>query len=152
MNDKVTVTKIRTGCAYNQNCIKYVIRFSGTLVDQGQYKIIPGLDKPLKGDFDPSTQASLVKFEQSTIQAPGGSLFYDAIPFEFLRTYVEEPQIIVKVDNEPAVCHSINCNFKYIVAQAKVSTFAYDDTIKELTLTGVTLPNGKNIISIKFAL
>jgi len=44
---------------------------------------------PLKGNN--------LKFESKTIYPYGTNLFYNPVPFEFLKTFEEKPQLIVNV-------------------------------------------------------
>lgn len=57
-----------------------------------------------------------------------------------LETFEETPQMLVEVDDMPAVCHSRDCGFKYIPAVGEVSGFTFDDATDKLTITGTGLP------------
>lgn len=80
------------------------------------------------------------------------NLFYEPIPFEFIRTYEEEPQLIVTVNDVPAVCHNLSCNFTYVEPVGEITAFTYDHSTKVLVITGTDLPNvTSNISSVDFA-
>ena len=80
-------------------------------------------------------------------------MFYEGIPFEFLRTYETEPQVIVTVNEEPAVCHNLTCGFKYIEPTGEISSFTFDESTKKLVITGVDLPSViEDITSVEYAL
>jgi hypothetical protein len=70
----------------------------------------------------------------------GTNLFYTPIPFEFLKTYEEKPQVIVTVDNEPTPCHNMTCDFTYVPPVGKVLSATYDSITKRLIVIGVDLP------------
>ena len=74
--------------------------------DPGQFEIMSSTSTPLTG--------TNITFIQKTIVPYGKSLFYEPVPFEFLKTYEEKPQVVVKVDDLPAVCHNMTCDFSYI--------------------------------------
>ena len=47
---------------------------------------------------------------------------------------------MVTVDNEPAACHNMTCDFTYVAPVGKVASATYDATTKKLVVTGVDLP------------
>jgi hypothetical protein len=69
------------------------------------------------------------------------NLFYEPIPFEFLRTFEEKPQLIVTVNDVPAVCHNLTCDFNYIEPVGEITNFLFNHVTKVLTIEGVSLPN-----------
>ena len=70
-----------------------------------------------------------------------------------LRTYETEPQLIVSVDNLPAVCHNLTCDFTYILPVGEVTAFTFDEATSKLVLTGVELPSViADISKVQFAL
>jgi hypothetical protein len=59
----------------------------------------------------------------------------------------------VTVDDVPAVCHNLTCNFTYTEPVGEVTGYSYNDVTKRLTLEGTSLPNvTANISSVYFAL
>jgi len=66
-----------------------------------------------------------VVFNQSKAINASTDLFFEAVPFEMMRTYETQPQIIVKVGELPAVCHNLNCNFTYTMQVGEVTAFTY---------------------------
>lgn len=81
------------------------------------------------------------------------NLFYEGIPFEFLRTYETKPQVIVTVGDDPAVCHNMTCDFKYIEPVGEVTDFTFDESTKKLVITGVALPSVMgDLVSVEYAL
>jgi hypothetical protein len=59
------------------------IRFAGLNANPGQFTIKTGTDDPITGKN--------VGFAWSTVQPYGTNLFYEPVPFEFLKTYEEKP-------------------------------------------------------------
>jgi hypothetical protein len=89
---------------------------------------------------------------QETTHPFSQNIFYEPIPFELLKTYETAPQIMVSVNNTPAVCHSMACDFTYTVAAAEVNAFTFDPSTLLVTVTGTTLPTTTpDIHSIRFA-
>jgi hypothetical protein len=43
-----------------------------------------------------------------------------------LRTYEVKPQLLVSVDDLPAVCHNMACDFTYMPPVGNVKSFTYD--------------------------
>jgi len=80
------------------------------------------------------------------------NLFYESIPFEMLRTYERNPQVLVSVDNLPAVCHNLTCDMNYIEPEGNITSFTYTTSTKKLVITGVGIPSDvTNITSVEFA-
>jgi len=93
-----------------------------------------------------------ITFYSNTTVPYSTNLFYDPVPFEFIRTYEEEPQLIVTVNDVPAVCHNLTCNFTYTEPVGEITGYTYDHDTKKLVITGTDLPNvTANISSVDFA-
>jgi len=67
----------------NKNGRAFIIDYQGLNADPGQMRLISGTDTPLSGD-------NLV-YTANTTSAYSTNIYYDAIPFEMLRTYESEP-------------------------------------------------------------
>jgi hypothetical protein len=91
--------------------------------------------------------------DQNTIYPySDGNLWYEPIPYEWLKSYVEEPQVLVSVNGTPAVCHNLNCGFNFIEPVGQVETFSYDPDTLLVNVTGVELPQTiEEIRYIEFA-
>jgi len=118
--------------SYKENGISFYIRFVGLNEDPAQFEIVTSESDPLKGD--------LITIKSETIVPYNTNLFYEPIPFEFLKTYETKPQLIVEVDGLPAVCHNLTCDFTYTESVGEVTAFTFDTTSKLLTVTGTNLP------------
>lgn len=69
-----------------------------------------------------------------------------------LRTYETKPQISVQVGEYPAVCKNFTCDYSYIEAVGEITKFEYRQSIKQLTITGTSLPkDAKEIQHVEFA-
>lgn len=59
----------------------------------------------------------------------------------------------MSVDNLPAVCHNLTCDFSYILPDGEITGFTFDEATSRLQLVGVNLPSViSNISKIEFAL
>jgi len=110
----------------------------------GQFEFVSGNTTVATGDN--ITYYSNVTVPYST------NLFYEGIPFEMLRTYERNPQVLVSVDNLPAVCHNLTCDLSYILPEGNITAFTYTESTKKVVVTGVGLPSDiTNITSVEFA-
>lgn len=108
-------------------------------------RIISGVDSPLTGD-------NLVMNNSKYVNASNDIIFYEAIPFEMLRTYVQAPQVKVWVGDYPAVCKNLNCDYHYVEPAGEVTAFSYTDGTRELVLTGTDLPVNTSLVRrVEFA-
>jgi len=130
--------------AYSANGRSFFLRFQGINEDPGQFSIESSTTEPLTGEN--------LTISQNTTIPYSSNLFYEPIPFEMLKTYETEPQVIVTVDGLPAVCHNLTCNFTYIAAVGEVTAFTFTESTRRLSLTGTSFPtNSSDIRSIEFA-
>lgn len=80
-------------------------------------------------------------------------MFYEPIPFEMIKTYETKPQVIVNVNNLPAVCHNLTCDFTYIATPSEITSFTYTAISKKLVITGTKFPAlATDVQSISFAM
>ena len=120
---------------YTENGRSFILRFIGLNEDPGQFEIVQSEEDPLVAGPD-----SNITFFANTTVPYGQNLFFEPIPFEMLRTYETEPQLIVMVDNLPAVCHNLTCDFKYVPPVGEVTAFSFDQSTSKLVLTGTDMP------------
>jgi hypothetical protein len=116
---------------------------TGTNITYGGYTIVPyGGHASTYNESDETTHTNVT----------GTNLFYEPIPFEFIRTFEELPQLIVTVNDVPAVCHNLTCDFTYIEPVGMIDSFTYDHSTRILVLTGTDLPNvTANLTHVHFA-
>ena len=69
--------------AYAGNGKAFLIRFNGLNADPDQYELESSERSPLEG--------TNLTFYSNTTVPYSSNLFYEGIPFEFLRTYETEP-------------------------------------------------------------
>jgi len=74
-------------------------------------KIISGVDSELTG----GDGVTPLEFNATKIVNSSTNLFYDVVPFEMLRSYETQPQVIVNVGEYPAICKNLTCDYHYIV-------------------------------------
>jgi len=68
----------------------------------------------------------------------GESLYWQVIPGEYFFTRETTPQVIVNVDEMPALCTGLQCDYQYIQGEALITGFQMvSDT--ELRIEGVNL-------------
>ena len=112
--------------------VKVRFRFKGLSEDPGQFEMVSSTVAPLQGNN--------LKFESKTIYPYGTNLFYNPVPFEFLKTFEEKPQMIVNVGDQPAVCHNMTCDFTYIETKGLVTDWKFDEASKKMVISGNQLP------------
>ena len=83
-----------------------MIDFVGVNYDVEQFIINSGSEDALTGNN--------IAFDNLTPFPYSSNLFYDQIPFEWLYTDETNPQVIVHVNDLPAVCTGLECDFAYI--------------------------------------
>jgi hypothetical protein len=129
---------------YRANGAQWRLSFHGYNADPGQFSIESSESDPLTGDD--------IQFYNRTVQPYGTNLFYRSIPFEYMKTYETNPQFLVTVNDLPAVCHNLNCNYTYVTPVGEVTAFTFVEATRVLTLTGTNLPTNTSFIqSISFA-
>ena len=77
---------------------------------------------------DDPLQANELFLSEEELKPYGTNALIDVIPFEMLYTAEENPQVIVTVEDMPAVCASLNCDYTYIENNVTISDFTFDGT------------------------
>jgi hypothetical protein len=109
---------------YWQNGISLYIRFIGKNGNNTQMRIVSGLDQPLTGGDPADTNA--MEYNGTKMVEASTNLFYEVVPFEMLRTFETQPQVIVNVGDYPAVCKNLTCNYHYVVPEGEVTAFTFN--------------------------
>jgi hypothetical protein len=144
MREKIEVWRARGAHRSSNNGMGFYIRFSGKNNNPGQFKIETSNLTALTGEN--------ITFRENTTIPYGDNVFYEPIPFEWLRTYETKPQVVVSVNGEPAVCHNMTCDYNYTVPQGEVTAFTYTANNRQLVLTGTDLPPTiANVSKVMFA-
>ena len=122
----------------------FQLLFDDLKSDPGQFRIVSAESSPLTGND--------INITSTTEQNYGTNLMYDVIPFEMLKTFETEEQLIVTVNGDPAACHNLTCGISYIAPVATVTAFTYDLSTKVLVITGTDLPTTvAEMQKVKFA-
>ena len=66
-------------------------------------------------------------------KAFGPNAYIDVLPFDMLYTAETEPQVIVTVDDTPAICANNNCGYEYVTNTNAITGFTYDGTLATMT-------------------
>ena len=86
LRDKILVEN--TGYyPYYQNGRQFTVHFEGVNYDPALLVVENVEDEPLQG--------SNITFNVNVTQAYGTNLYYEPVPFEFIKTYETKPQLIV---------------------------------------------------------
>lgn len=117
---------------YRDNGIGFMIRFVGSNGPKTQMRILPGKDSPLTGPR--------LLYRSTKVVNASNNLYYDVVPFEWLRTFHVKPQVLVHVDGIIAVCPNMNCDFMYTEPHGEVQEFEFYETDRVLLLKGIDLP------------
>jgi len=131
---------------YPDNGFRFQIHFIGGNENYGQFLVETGEADTLKGYN--------VTYFNRTVVNKHDNVFYEPIPFEMVKTYETKPQVIVNIDGEPAVCHSMACDFTYVDPVGEISTMAFDGSVGDfgkVTVSGTDLPAIEDIVEMLFA-
>ena len=130
--------------AFRENGRSLWVRYSGKNEDPGQMTIVEGTTTGLTGDN--------ISYYSNTSVPYNTNLFYDPVPFEWLRTPETQPQLEVTVNGEPAVCHNLTCGYAYTAPVGTVTAFTYNAATRVLQLSGTDLPVNTSLIrNVTFA-
>lgn len=88
-----------------------------------------------------------VTIYENELKPYGPNAMIDVLPFEMLYTAETQPQVIVMIDDYPALCATTECGYVYETTDALITGVAVTGT--NVVLTGVSFPVD-DIISIKF--
>jgi len=125
---------------YNDDGRDFLVRFVGLNYDVPQMEIQSDLNVPLVGINVNFEAYDFIPYNQSR-------LFYEPVPFEFLYTIENNPQVIVTIDGIEAVCDSLDCGYNYVAPTSLITGFTYDGVT--LTITGSDFAS--TIKSIQFS-
>jgi hypothetical protein len=100
--------------------------FDGIGQTLNQFEIRSSYSNPLVGQD--------VKFATKEVRPFGKALIWDVIPGEYFFTRETEPQVIVQVDDMPALCTGLNCGFTYFVGESAIDGFSIAGN--RLTISG----------------
>ena len=107
------------------------------------YVVVPGYMNPQPGDLKFRGKHN-EEYPGQTLHEPSDSQFWFVIPSDFLRIVQHTPQVRVWVDERLSICKSGICYFTYKVPKIHGSSINNN----ELTLTGVSFPEDKALLSV----
>lgn len=113
----------------------FLLYFEGFNAAPGQFELITGVNDPLQGEE--------LTYPIEVVRAYSSNIFYENVPFEFLYTAEQMPQVEVMVNGVPAVCSGLECGFGYFTSSYEVTDVSLSGL--DLTITG-TLPTSVNSI------
>lgn len=90
---------------YYENQRNFYIVADGLDQDLPQCYITSSADAPLTG-AEPT-------FHAETLREYGQNLFFEPVPLEMLYHAASKPQVLVTVDDMPALCANLNCDYLY---------------------------------------
>lgn len=88
-----------------------------------------------------------VTIYENELKPYGPNAMIEVLPFEMLYTAETQPQVIVMIDDYPALCATTECGYVYETTDALITGVAVTGT--NVVLTGVSFPVD-DIISITF--
>ena len=124
---------------YAENGVSFMLRFTGIKGDVTPCKIQSGVTTTLTGN-NPT-------FNNTILVQAGQSLIYEPVPLEFLRTYTQSPQVLVKIDGFAALCANLTCDYSYISDASAIT--AQTRTGSALAVTGLQIPSA-DIVSVVY--
>lgn len=77
-------------------------------------------------------------FTSETLVDAGSNLFFEPIPMEMLYTSETLPQVLVTIDDLPAACANVDCDYEYVTTTSEITGFSVSGT--SVTITGTDLP------------
>jgi hypothetical protein len=90
---------------WRENGLRMAIYFQDYEGDVPQCTISSGKEDPIEADNP--------VFISETIRNYGTNLFFDPVPLEMLYTPATSPQVLVTVNDLPAMCPAFNCDYAY---------------------------------------
>ena len=73
-------------------------------------------------------------------------IFYEPVPYEFLYTNEDKPQLSVSVGSLEAVCPALNCSYSYVTPVPAITGYSYVSGV--LTITGTNISSSLRSVSL----
>ena len=90
-----------------------------------------------------------LKYHQKETRPFGQSLVYKVIPPDYFYTIEEKPQVIVNIDEYPALCVNLDCDYTYIEQQSEITAFTVSGD--DVTITAKSLKTLDPDYTVKIA-
>jgi len=105
LKGSIDVQKTSKIYASNKMGIEFQVHFHSVMGKLELFEMKSSIDDPLVGVE--------ITFDQEVFRPYGESLIYPVIPAEYFYTYEEKPQVIVTIDEFPALCRHLDCDYEY---------------------------------------
>ena len=119
---------------YRENGKSLIAIFYGFDYNPPLCKLVSDSKNPIKGNKP--------TFISEVIRPYGESLMFEPVGLEFLYTDAQSPQVLVTVDDLPALCVNLNCDYAYVEPGATtiITGQSYNPKTLEYIVTGKNLP------------
>ena len=124
---KISVTELSTTFASRSMGVEFQVSFHGVAGSLSDYELNSGFDPLVGVDVQAHTEV---------VREYGASLVWHVIPGGYFYTREVEPQVKVDVDNMPALCTGMACNYKYTEGTSEIEKFELDPLTNQLTIEG----------------
>ena len=94
----------------------------------------------MKNSFVEPLSGPRLVFDAEEVRPYGKSILMPIINPEYLFTIETKPQVIIQIDEFPAICKNLNCDYTYVEPPAKVTSLTVDDDGITVIITGEALP------------
>ena len=125
LKDKIDVTQLTDTHSTKTMGIEYQVHFKGI---KAKIDVMS-----MKSSFDDPVVGKNVEYAQEETRPFGQSLIYPLIPAEHFYTVEDKPQIMVQIDEFPALCRHLNCAYKYKSQESVIKSFTVTDLAVVLT-------------------
>lgn len=119
LRDSITVKK-NIGMTYNEIGSDFLIDFHSVVGSLQKIEVLREPNDPIIGDGD--EEGLNIIYSSEIVKTYGPNIFYDALPFEMLKTIHVKPQVKVTVDGIAAVCASTKCDFELTESPSTVDS------------------------------
>lgn len=130
LSGKISVEQLTSTWSKKAMGFEFQVNFFGVAASLNQYELKSGIDVPLAG-VD-------IVFDQSIVRPFGESLIWHVIPGDYFYTREILPQTKVTIDELPALCTGMACDYHYFEGESLITGFSIASGT-QLTITGTGL-------------
>ena len=128
---------------YAEDGLNFLLFFEKVEETLPQFRIINN-ESDLGQDGQQPLTGINVDIVNEEISPRGPNVWYDTIPFEYIYTIEDEPQVLVEIDGHAALCGTLECGFTYEDPVSEVTDMQVNGL--DVTLTGTALST--DIVSV----
>jgi hypothetical protein len=145
LRNKIEVIQRHT---WPEDGLDFIINFKYVEETLGQFELVDNGGLTIQDpDLDPlSSEDFTIYVWNSELSTRGPNVYYPVIPFEMIFTDETQPQVLVTVDDLPAVCKGLACGYAYTDPQSEVTAVSLSGM--EVSLTGTGLPTTDITVTI----